>query len=205
MYQLVFQGECVAGTDQATARENARTLFRASVEQIERMFSGRPVVIRNRLEREQADKYREVLHRHGMIARVEAMAETAPATPPQSPGRSPVPPRPASAQTSQPASAAAASGPAAASTGAPGTEPGERLSLAGARADAILSESALQLDPAGVDLAPRRVTEAPEFSHLEEWSLAPPGTELGVSRQTPPPMVPDISHLSLVEGDGEGH
>lgn len=40
MYQLVFKGECVPGTDVQVARNNARALFKASVEQVERMFSG---------------------------------------------------------------------------------------------------------------------------------------------------------------------
>ena len=40
MYQLVFKGECTPGTDLETARNNARALFKASVEQLDRMFSG---------------------------------------------------------------------------------------------------------------------------------------------------------------------
>ena len=50
MFQLVFKGECVPGTDLETARNNARTLFKASLDQVDRMFSGQPVVIRNKLE-----------------------------------------------------------------------------------------------------------------------------------------------------------
>lgn len=82
MFQLIFRGECQPGTDIDTARRNARTLFKASVEQVDRMFSGNPVVIRNRLEEDQAEKYRSVLARHGMIAYVEPMPESKPASPP---------------------------------------------------------------------------------------------------------------------------
>ena len=56
MFQLVFKGECVPGTDLETARNNARTLFKASLDQVDRMFSGQPVVIRNKLEEVQAEK-----------------------------------------------------------------------------------------------------------------------------------------------------
>ena len=73
MFQLVFKGECTPGTDPATARSNARTLFKATVDQIERMFSGQPVVIRNKLEEVQAEKYRAVLQKHGMVAYVQPM------------------------------------------------------------------------------------------------------------------------------------
>ena len=44
MFQLVFKGECTSGTDVQTARANAKALFKASVEQLDRMFSGQAVV-----------------------------------------------------------------------------------------------------------------------------------------------------------------
>ncbi len=53
------------GTDPQVVRNNARNLFKASVEQVERDVRGQPVVIRNRLEQDQAEKYRAVLARHG--------------------------------------------------------------------------------------------------------------------------------------------
>jgi hypothetical protein len=79
MFQLVFKGECVPGTDLETARNNARTLFKASLDQVDRMFSGQPVVIRNKLEEVQAEKYRAVLKKHGMVAYVQPMADARPA------------------------------------------------------------------------------------------------------------------------------
>lgn len=82
MFQLVFKGECTPGTDPATARNNAKTLFKATVEQVDRMFSGQPVVIRNKLEEVQAEKYRAVLHKHGMVAYVHPMEGTAAAASP---------------------------------------------------------------------------------------------------------------------------
>ena len=39
------------------------------------------------------------------------------------------------------------------------------------------------------------------FQHLDEWSLAPAGSDLGVERNLPPPVVPDVSHLSLADDD----
>ena len=78
MYQLVFKGECTPGTDLETARNNARALFKASVEQLDRMFSGQPVVIRNKLEQVQAEKYLAVLKKHGMVAYVQLMPGAGP-------------------------------------------------------------------------------------------------------------------------------
>lgn len=196
MFQLIFRGECQPGTDVQTARDNARALFKASVDQVERMFSGRPVVIRNRLEQDQAEKYRAVLARHGMIAYVEPMAEkpAAPAPSPAAPAR-PSEPAPAARAPSSPSSSAGKG---------PRLEPGDRLPVAGEKADEVLAGSSLGLDPVGTRLAEEKQDPQPVFEHIDEWSIAPAGTDLGVERDLPPPVVPDVSHLSLEESPESG-
>ncbi len=191
MFQLVFKGECAPGIDAATARNNARTLFKASVEQIERMFSGQPVVIRNKLDGEQAEKYRGVLAKHGMVAYVQPMAGTEP-TPREAPSPAPKPAPARPVTQDQPARSAES---------APSVEPGDRLQVAGEKVDTILAGSGLSLDPVGVNLAEHQEVEAPMFQHLDEWTLAPAGTDLGVERDLPPPVVPDVSHLSLADDE----
>ncbi|MBW0148600.1 hypothetical protein [Marinobacter arenosus] len=193
MFQLVFRGECAPGTDPETARSNARSLFKASVEQVDRMFSGQPVVIRNKLEEVQAEKYRAVLKKHGMIAHVQPMAGAEPARP--APAKA-TPPRAETAP--QPEAAAAPRGK------VPETEPGERLPVAGEKVDDILSGSGLGLDPVGVTLMEHTEVEPPMFQHLDDWTLAPAGTDLGVDRELPSPVVPDVSHLSLADDDATG-
>ncbi|WP_404367656.1 hypothetical protein [Marinobacter sp.] len=201
MFQLVFKGECTAGTDLATARANAGALFKASLEQVERMFSGQPVVIRNRLDEGQAEKYRLVLQKHGMVAYVETMAGTRP--PEQEPAASPKP-APAAAATPRPTAPATQSASperASAKAGGPAVEPGDRPRLAGEKVDDILAGSGLSLDPPGVTLVEHQETAPPLFQHLDSWTLAPAGSELGEKRETPPPVTPDISHLSLADED----
>lgn len=198
MFQLVFKGDCTPGADPAAARASARTLFKASVEQIERMFSGQPVVIRNRLEEDQALKYRAVLAKHGMLAYVQPMPGSSPAAP-EVAERKPAPATPARP------SALSAYRPAAGSADAPAVEPGDRLPVAGDKVDTILAGSGLSLDPVGVTLAEHQDVEAPMFQHLDEWTLAPAGTDLGVERELPPPMVPDVSHLSLADEEPRGN
>lgn len=207
MFQLVFKGECVPGTDTETARNNAKTLFKASVEQLDRMFSGQPVVIRNKLEQIQAEKYQSVLEKHGMVAYVQPMAGAKPATPPEAPAQKPVPeaqrrsePVPGNdAQARQP-SAQPSAKPAPAGK-VPEPEPGDRLRVAGEKVDDILAGSGLTLDPAGVRLVEIKEEQSPMFEHLGEWSLAPAGSDIGVERDLPPPVVPDVSHLSLADDD----
>ncbi|MCK7552760.1 MULTISPECIES: hypothetical protein [Marinobacter] len=201
MFQLVFKGECAPGADPAAARASARTLFKASVEQIERMFSGQPVVIRNRLEEDQALKYRAVLAKHGMRAYVQPMPGSSPSGP-EAAERKPAPQTPArpSPPPGSPAQSTAAS-----SADAPAVEPGDRLPVAGDKVDTILAGSGLSLDPVGVTLAEHHDVEAPMFQHLDDWTLAPAGTDLGVERDLPPPMVPDVSHLSLADEEPRGN
>ncbi|ERP99125.1 hypothetical protein Q666_00230 [Marinobacter sp. ES-1] len=200
MFQLVFKGECVPGTDPAAVRNNAKALFKASVEQLDRMFSGQPVVIRNKLEQVQAEKYQAVLKKHGMVAYVQSMAGAAPSSP--QPRQEPAPECPASPA---PAATGAAQDAPARTGKAPEPEPGDRLPVAGEKVDDILAGSSLSLDPPGVTLVEHREAEAPMFEHLDDWTLAPPGTDLGVDRVVPPPVVPDVSHLSLADDDKKKH
>jgi len=144
------------------------------------------VVIRNKLEEVQAEKYRAVLKKHGMVAYVQPMADARPAAPENQSHQHPEPAAP-------PAEAKRG--------GVPETEPGDRLPVAGEKVDTILSGSGLSLDPVGVNLAEKTEVESPMFQHLDEWSLAPPGSDLGVERDLPPPVVPDVSHLSLADDD----
>jgi hypothetical protein len=188
MFQLIFKGECVAGTDPAAARSNAQQLFKANDAQLDRMFSGKPVVIRNQLDEVEAEKYRALLQKHGMRSYVQAVA-------PVQAG--------AQAQTARSNSApqsAAASKPLqrkASSPFAVNQASGSGLPIAGERTDAVLAGSALTLDPPGVSLAESVPVEVPSFDHLDAWSLAPAGSDIGSKEELPPPIVPDTSHLAV--------
>jgi hypothetical protein len=188
MFQLIFKGECVAGTNPATARSNARQLFKANDTQLDRMFSGKPVVIRNQLDQDEAEKYRALLQKHGMRSYVQAMA-------PVQAG--------AQAQTarsnSAPKSAAASKPPQrkASSPFAVNQASGSGLPIAGERTDAVLAGSALTLDPPGVTLAESVPVQVLSFDHLDAWSLAPAGSDIGSKQELPPPIVPDTSRLAV--------
>ncbi|MGP4842893.1 hypothetical protein ACTXGQ_02075 [Marinobacter sp. 1Y8] len=195
MYQLVFRGECTPETDEATARANAMALFKATVDQVDRMFSGQRVVIRNKLDEAQAGKYEAVLRKHGMIARIEPMEGAAP-PPAASPAPAPVQ-KPEPAQEVTPQAAAVAE------TGSQvPVEPGDRLQVAGEKVDAILSGSSLRVEQAHDRLTEERHVDAPMFQHLDEWTLAPAGSTLVEKKEEIPTAVPDISHLSLVSDEG---
>lgn len=194
MYQLVFKGECVPGVDEATARENAKSLFKASDAQVQKMFSGGRVVIRNKLDGPTAQKYQGVLKQKGIICHIEPMpGEQEPSpTPAETPSSASEKPATESAETQSAATQESVE-----------VEPGERLPVAGEKVDSILSGSALSLGKPGEQLGEVREHEAPVFEHIDSWTIAPPGEQLVESQETPPPVMPDISHLSLADDEDD--
>lgn len=197
MYQVIFRGERRPGVDEQTARNNVGALFKATPAQLDRMFSGQPVVIRNQLSDEEARKYQAVLERQGVICHIEPMPGFA------APG-APAQPQP-SAPPSAPTAAAPAPAPVARRPTGAGVkvEPGERLPVAGERVDDILRDLSWSLDPVGTTLAEPEEVVPPVFEHLDEITIAPPGADIGVPRDLPPPVVPDTSHLRLAEDETE--
>lgn len=195
MYQLVFRGEWEAGLDEASARERAKGLFKANDAQLDKMFSGDRVVIKNRLDEAAAQKYQAAMKKSGLVAHIEPMEQTeageAGARQPESSGES--------GEQQHPGTPASASGDAPASAGSTNVEvaPGDRLPVAGEKVDSILAGSDLSLGAPGEQLGETREEPEPVFEHLDEWSVAPPGEDLGSGVEKPEPPAPDVSHLSL--------
>ena len=201
MYQLVFKGECVSGVDENTARQQAKALFKASDAQVGKMFSGGRVVIRNNLDGQTAQKYQAALKKNGMIAYIEPMQG---AEAPEAGESRPEPEADAgSGATRNPGEAAAGASGAAAAT-AVEQEPGDRLPVAGEKVDTILAGSGLSLGKPGEQLGTIREEAPPEFEHLDDWTVAPPGEDLVENEEKPAPPAPDISHLSLADESSQG-
>lgn len=198
MYQLVFKGECVSGVDENAARQQAKALFKASDAQVGKMFSGGRVVIRNNLDWQTAQKYQAALKKNGMIAYIEPMQETQAAQAGES-GESAADAGHGSAQQSAADGSSEAAG-----AGSVEQEPGDRLPVAGEKVDTILAGSGLSLGKPGEQLGTIREETPPEFEHLDEWTVAPPGEDLAEEEEKPEPPAPDISHLSLADESSEG-
>lgn len=71
--RIVFRGEIMSGAAEATVRERVAQLLKASPEQMERIFSGKPIVLRKDLPGEDAPRYQKRLEEIGM--RVYIVAE----------------------------------------------------------------------------------------------------------------------------------
>lgn len=192
-YELVFYGELVPGVEVAQAKQNVAELFKASVDQVERMFSGQRVVIRNKLDAETAQKYLLAMQKRGAVCKLETMGGAAPMPAAEKP---PTP-------DSQPAPVAAK--PVAVTPVASTSEVNRReylakvgrLPIAGEKVETILAEFDVSVAPAGQRLSDERHVEAPVFAHLDELKLTPPGTNLQDQKEELPVSVPDVSHLRL--------
>lgn len=70
-YKILFSGQTLENVTYETARSNLSKLLKASEETIDRLFSGKPVVIKKDLDRDQVDKYVSALNKAGLDVKTE--------------------------------------------------------------------------------------------------------------------------------------
>ena len=85
-FQIVVNGQLTEGTNPETAKANIAKLFKTSSDKVEPMFSGQKVTVKKGLDEATAKKYQTALKNAGLIAAVESMAATTPATADSGPG-----------------------------------------------------------------------------------------------------------------------
>jgi len=182
LYEIAFQGELVAGADAQQTRQNLMRLFQADEQRIAVLFSGRRMIIKNRLDAATAERYRATLAQAGARVEVAPMAET-------------VEPAAAPVETRQPT-------PATTATATP--QSAERGSLSVAPRDAVMAAFVdvqapdFGLAPVGADLQDEAAPVAPPRVDLSHLSVAPVGSDLGPASEALPVAVPDTDHLTLV-------
>ncbi|KTT67531.1 hypothetical protein NS383_00390 [Pseudomonas oryzihabitans] len=179
LYEIAFQGELIAGADAQQTRQNLMRLFQADEQRIAVLFSGRRMIIKNRLDAATAERYRATLAQAGAVVEVVPMAETvtpAPAAPAAAPANAPVVP--------------------------PAT--GAHATLSVASRDVVMAAFVdvqapdFGLAPVGADLQDQAAPVAPPRVDLSHLSLAPVGSDLGPTEAALPVAVPDTDHLTLV-------
>ncbi len=73
-FDIIFAGELVEGPESAAARTRVQRMFKASDAQLERLFSGKPVVIKKGVDLEAAAKYRLAFRQVGALVRIHPSA-----------------------------------------------------------------------------------------------------------------------------------
>lgn len=99
-YNVVFEGKIMPGKDVKMVKDRLKALMKTDDDGIERLFIGKPVVVRKKLEKDIAEKYRNAFAQAGAMCDVKQDApleqnsapESDPA--PAAPGPVPEPPKP---------------------------------------------------------------------------------------------------------------
>ncbi|ALP52596.1 hypothetical protein Tel_05225 [Candidatus Tenderia electrophaga] len=101
MFKLVVKGELLAGRDVEAVRTNIAELFHLApeAEQLDKIFSGRPIVVKKGLDQAQAEQYKAMIQAAGLGCEVvaEQAAEIAAAAPEAEPVSTPAQPAQAEA------------------------------------------------------------------------------------------------------------
>jgi hypothetical protein len=177
LYEIVFSGECVPGTPLDQVKSNLAKLFQADAQRIELLFSGRRLVLKNNLDAQGAEKYRAALARAGAVARTEEMAqdieEILMTAPPEAGdfGQKPM----AAARRAE-------------------VVPRDAYMAAFVAVDA----PDFAIAEVGADLQDEKPESRAPNLNLEQFSVAPVGSDMGQSRHEEIVRVPDISHLRVI-------
>jgi len=161
-FDLVFRGDIAAGQKIMAVRERVQKLFKADDQQLERLFSGRPVTIRRDLDQAQAEQYQQALLQAGAL--VELKPATGRMAAPQASGREP-----------KIAQAGANEGPAIAAPQAPaqsGREGSGVFTVAPIGADMLREEDRPLVDAVEVDISGLSA-EIPTGDLLDEGEKKP--------------------------------
>ncbi len=106
LYDLVFTGELVPGSDLVQTKKNLANLFKMSPDKVEMLFSGRKVVLKRQLNPDAANTYRVAIKKAG--ARVDLVQCQAVDQSPADKAKPPEAPRKASFTVGEPQAAAQA-------------------------------------------------------------------------------------------------
>jgi hypothetical protein len=70
LFEIVFRGDIASGADLGDVKKRLQALFKADAARIDRMFSGRPVVIRSGLNQADVTRYKQAMEKSGAMVQV---------------------------------------------------------------------------------------------------------------------------------------
>jgi hypothetical protein len=199
-YDIYSTGKLVEGANPAETRAALARLFKTSEDKIAHLMAGKPQLIKRRIEKAEALRYKATLHQAGLLIGIK-ISETAANTATQSTAES--------VSTSQ-APAESTGNDIKTSPATETAQPHYSFSLATTGSDLLHANEKTpfekrDIDTSGLKLAPtffmaETVDEVPvatpDTSHL---ILAEVGSILGNTEEKPPVAAPDVSHISVAE------
>lgn len=166
-YELIFSGQAIPGAPLEKVKANAAKLFHAGPAQLEKLFSGAPVVLKNNLEKKTGETYQAKLKSAGMICSLRVMG--------------------GAQKTAQPKAAPSKAAP------APQPKPTPQPQ---APAQTV-QEGSLSIAPVGSDVNPHEKAPEPPMPDTSQFSLKEQKGYLFDQDDTPAPPAPDTSHITL--------
>jgi hypothetical protein len=210
-YDIFFAAQLIDGFDESTVRANIAALFKANDATLEKLFSGKPQLIKRGVDKAAAIKYKSALKKAGAVALVRVQPE-----PIKEPEEEVEEELPSSAAIKPPATEPATS--MAERLAALTAEPaavtatfGEGISLAPTGSDVLnederqvfeeldIDTSAIHLSSAAEQLEPKPTEPAPPAPDTSHLSMGDVGEEIPHLETTEEAVDPDISHLSMGE------
>lgn len=170
LFEIAFQGQVRSGVTQEQARARIGQLFQVGGEQLDVLFSGRRVVIKQGLDQAAAEKYRQAIERAGALCSIDPMERVSERAEPSAPA------------------APAATQPAASSV-----EPRDAYMAAFSNVEA----PDFGIAPVGTDMQDEYNAFTPLPIDLSAFSLAPPGADLDQLKHSTDAVIPDTDHLTL--------
>lgn len=182
-FGVIFSGKIVEGASVDQVKQNVAKLFKVEVAKIERLFIGKPVVIKKGLNEEAAKKYQLALRKAGAICAVaDAAKSKGSATKQQAPAAKP----------------AASPQPRAAATAATSAESGGLTKYVVKQAPQSLGElGTANVDEPGVVIVQHQDVPPPQID-TSDLSMDQPGATLVEHQEVAEPAV-DISGISMAE------
>lgn len=185
VYDIYFQGEALEGFDINLVKQNMAKLFQANAQTLTALFSGKTVLLKKDLSKDDALKYQTLLKKAGarIVIKARRIETPAPAA-----GTATAASTQTSAQPAAPAQTPATF---------TNTAPAKPAPPHPATATSASAEPSWSLSPAGSDLLKpdERHQVAPVQVDISALSVAPPSALPQVEKVAPPP--PDTSSISI--------
>ncbi|GAB5452040.1 MAG: hypothetical protein Hals2KO_23680 [Halioglobus sp.] len=204
-FNIYYAAQVVVGRDPAEVRENLGKLFKANEQTLDKLFSGKPQLLKRDCDEATAQKYQQAMQRAGAVALVRAVQEGA-AAPAPAAATEPTPSnRPLTAAERIAALAAAEGDSRFRADAAPDESPAQNEASdndaageASPGREQAPQDGSLGLEPAGTAVLKEEERTPPVQREVDTGDLA---VDAGAQRLSdeppPPPPAPDTSHLDM--------
>jgi hypothetical protein len=182
-YNIYFAGQLLPGHELAIVRPKLAKLFNANEQVLDKLFSGKPQLLKKGCDKGTALKYKQAMERAGAQAVVKTVA--APGAEPQAAVEAPPPPMDKKMTAAERIAALAA---------APDTGTYEPP----AAEQTVTGDTAVGLAPVGADVLRPEERAEPVSAQVDTSGLEIDSNAQRLSKESPPPPpAPDTSHLHM--------